>query len=96
MYLFTFKLNFFQAIQLPVSSPTFANSFVELLFHPEYMAVRSWPTTYGRSNKPKMPMQIRSFMQSYIARHVQDKMDAKAFLNAYVHLKLSVYIYSFE
>ncbi len=78
-----------QAIQLPASCPTFVNSVVDLLFHPDYMAVRSWPTTFGRSPKPKMPMQIRSFMQSYVTRHVQDKMSPKTFMLAYVQ----TYIY---
>ena len=69
-----------QAIQLPVNHPTFVNNFVELMFAPEYMATRSWPTTYGHSPKQKMPIQIRPFMQSYVTQHVQDKMSPKLFM----------------
>ncbi len=73
-----------QAIQIPVNSATFVNQVVDLLFHVEYMAIRSWPTTYGHSEKPKMPELIRPFMNSYIRRHVQDKMSPKTFMNGYV------------
>ncbi len=72
--------SFSQAIQLPVSNPTFVNAVVELMFHPDYMAVRSWPTTFGRSDKPKMPRQIATFFTSYVSRHVQDKMSGKTFM----------------
>ena len=67
-----------------MNHPTFVNSVSELLFHTDYMATRAWPTKYGRSEKPKMPDQIRTFMQSYVSRHVQDKMDAKVFMLGYV------------
>ena len=64
------------------------------------MAARSWPTTYGRSDKPKMPLQIKNFMQSYVARHVQDKMDPKTFMSGYVYIYIphiyivQIFIYS--
>ncbi len=71
----------FQAIQIPVNSPTFVNAVAEFLFDNEYLRTRSWPTKYGNSEKPKMPLQIKTFMQSYITRHVQDKMSPKDFMN---------------
>ena len=66
-----------------MNSPTFINSVVELLFDDDYMRIRSWPTKFGSSEKPKMPLQIKTFMQSYVNRHVQDKMSAKDFMQGY-------------
>ncbi len=68
-----------------MDNPQFVNVFMEFLFHQDYMAVRSWPTTFGRSPKPKMPVQIRAFMQSYVGRYVQDKMSPKTFMAGYVY-----------
>ncbi len=64
-----------------MNSPTFVHSVLNLLFDPQYRATRAWPTTFGHSDKPKMPKQIGTFMQSYVARHVQDKMSAKQFMS---------------
>ncbi len=63
---------------------------VDLIFSPDYMTVRSWPTTHGHGDKPKMPIQIAAFMQSFVTRHVQDKMDPKLFMTRCVYILNSV------
>ena len=72
---------YIQATALEVHEPLFVNNFVELLFKEEYMAIRSWPSKFNRSDKPEMPDQIATFLKAYKIRHVQGKMDGKEFYN---------------
>ena len=64
----------FQLIEFRVDAPHFVNNICEFLFADEYASTRSFPSDRGRSDKPKMPRQIKGFMNTYVAKHVQDKM----------------------
>ena len=65
-----------------MDDPQFNNKLANLLFKEEYRAIRSWPTTQGRSPKPAVPEQINNFMRTYVAKHVRNKMREKTFWHA--------------
>ncbi len=69
-----------QAIELKVNHPNFIQNFMNLMFSEEYQATRSYPSPKSRSPKPPMPIQLDAFLNTYISKHIQDKMSRKAFL----------------
>ena len=68
-----------QTTELQVNHANFSADFIDLVFKEEYRAIRAWPSTTSRSDKPKAPMELKNFLHTYIAKHVQDKMSAKLF-----------------
>ena len=63
-----------------MDNPNFVNNFMNLMFSVEYREIRRWPTASGRSEKLPMPMQIDRFTQTYMSKHVRDKMNESDFL----------------
>ncbi len=67
-------------LEIKINQPNFLHHFIEAIFHQDYRAIRAWPATGSRSIKNKVPYEMKTFMQTYIANHIRDKMDEGTFI----------------
>ncbi len=82
------KSNFIplKATELKVDAPMFVQRFCDVLFAEDYRATRCYPSKLSRSPKTPMPEQIVAFFNTYLSKHIGDKMPEKTFMKGYVNM----------